>query len=281
MRKQYQTYPLYAERLKRKPLRMVETTDTEPISFRDLLFVVQQLVLHTIFKLQQFYALRIKTIQVSNPIVMLLILLFFVLYRNHHLLGEGSKKTEIWKDEDKVAKGETRLGFAIPAKSAEKAKINKFAPASIKELSEVDVKHYIQRFSKVAVDEMYRYGVPASISLAQAIIESRCGNSTLSRNNNNHFGVKCFSKNCTEGHCTNHNDDNHKDFFRNFDSAWQSWRMHSELLSTGKYKKLADHGTDYRKWAAGLEICGYASDKTYSEKLVSVIEKYDLHQFDL
>lgn len=283
MRKHYQTFPLYAEKTKRKPMRMLETADDHSITLQQLFFVLQKLLVQSLLQLKEFYLLRIKTIQVTNPIVLMLILLFFVLYRNHNLLGESAnKRNEIWKEEEKTVKTNNgKFGFVAPNSSPIKKNINPYAPVSTKELSDADVKNYVKRFSKVAIDEMYRYGVPASISLAQAIIESRCGNSTLARNNNNHFGVKCFSKKCADGHCTNHNDDHHKDFFRNFDSAWESWRVHSELLTNGKYKKLTDYGTNYKKWATGLASCGYASDKGYSDKLIAVIEKYKLNQFDL
>lgn len=283
MRKHYQTYPLHAEKFKRKSIRIMDTNDEGTITFKDFLTVLHRLIVQSLQYLNEFYLLRIKTIQVTNPLVLMLILLFFVLYRNHNLLGESNaRKTEIWKEDEKATKTNNgKFGFEATTKSVDKKAINPYAPASAKELAEADVKNYIRRFSKVAVDEMYRFGVPASISLAQAIIESRCGNSTLARNNNNHFGVKCFSKKCTEGHCTNHNDDNHKDFFRNFDSAWESWRVHSEMLTNGKYKKLTDYGTNYKKWANGLENCGYASDKDYSEKLIGIIERYNLNQYDL
>lgn len=143
-----------------------------------------------------------------------------------------------------------------------------------------DPRMYIQRFARVARIEMKRYGIPASISLAQGLIESRAGTSRLAKNANNHFGIKCFSKKCKAGHCMNASDDHHKDFFRKFGAAWDSWRAHSELLANGRYRRLKKYGRDYRKWAQGLEQLGYATDRTYAEKLVGVIEKYDLHRYD-
>ena len=143
-----------------------------------------------------------------------------------------------------------------------------------------EAQEYIERYSDIARKEQAQYGVPASISLAQGLIESRAGTSKLAKNNNNHFGIKCFSRHCRKGHCSNFTDDTHKDFFRKFESSWGSWREHSLLLSRGRYKSLHKHGTDYRKWAYGLKSIGYATDRTYAEKLIGVIEKYDLHQFD-
>lgn len=143
-----------------------------------------------------------------------------------------------------------------------------------------DAEEYVTRFQKIAIDEMKKFGIPASISLAQGLIESRYGTSKLAVNNNNHFGIKCFSKQCGKGHCSNFTDDTHKDFFRKFKSPWESWRAHSQLLSSGRYLKLKKYGRDYRKWAYGLKSVGYATDRTYAEKLINVIEKYDLHKYD-
>ena len=148
------------------------------------------------------------------------------------------------------------------------------------QLFSVAAKKYIDRYAEMARKEQREFGIPASISLAQGLIESRAGTSKLAVGNNNHFGMKCFARNCRKGHCTNHTDDTHKDFFRKFPSAWESWREHSRMLSKGRYAKLKRHGTDYRKWAYGLKSVGYATDRTYAEKLIGVIEKYDLHRFD-
>lgn len=157
---------------------------------------------------------------------------------------------------------------------------NEFAPIAPSGLMDEKTKAYIERFEKTAVTEMDVYGIPASIKLAQGLIESRAGESRLAVNNNNHFGMKCFSRSCKKGHCTNHSDDSHKDFFRNYDSAWESWRAHSKLLANGKYKKLAKHGKDYKAWAVGLQKAGYATDKNYARKLIGVIERYKLYKYD-
>ncbi len=142
------------------------------------------------------------------------------------------------------------------------------------------VNRYVERFSSVAIQEMRKFGVPASIALAQGLVESRFGTSTLAVKNNNHFGIKCFSKNCRPGHCTNLEDDHHKDFFRKYATAWESWRAHSILISTGRYARLKRHGKNYRAWAKGLEELGYATDRNYSAKLIGIIERYNLHRFD-
>jgi flagellum-specific peptidoglycan hydrolase FlgJ len=141
-------------------------------------------------------------------------------------------------------------------------------------------KAYIKNYSELAQEQQRKYKIPASITLAQGLIEGKAGTSKLAKGNNNHFGMKCFSRNCKKGHCTNHKDDSHKDFFRKYKNVRESFEAHSQLLSKKSYAKLKQYGNDYRKYAYGLKSCGYATDKTYAEKLIGVIEKYDLHRFD-
>lgn len=157
---------------------------------------------------------------------------------------------------------------------------NPFAPASPEMLADKPTADYIKRFKNTAVGEMHKYGIPASIKMAQALIESRAGNSRLATQNNNHFGMKCFSKKCSKGHCTNFLDDHHKDFFRKYGSPWDSWRAHSLLLTGKRYKGLQKHGKDYEKWAVGLKAAGYATDKKYHTKLIAMIKKYKLYELD-
>lgn len=141
-------------------------------------------------------------------------------------------------------------------------------------------KAYIRRFRDVAKTEMDKYGIPASVKMAQALHESQAGTSRLATKNNNHFGIKCFSSNCKKGHCANFSDDHHKDFFRNYSSAWESWRAHSQMIAGGKYKKLINDGKDYKAWAKGLKELGYATDPRYEQKLLNYIEKYKLYTLD-
>lgn len=171
--------------------------------------------------------------------------------------------------------------LAKPKKSGPKAvEKNDAAPVGVRQIGKGNAEGYIKRYANIAVQEMKKYGIPASISLAQGLVESRFGTSTLAVRNNNHFGMKCFLKNCRPGHCSNHNDDHHKDFFRKYKNPWESWRAHSQMLANGRYAKLKKHGRNYRAWARGLEQLGYATDPTYSEKIIGVIERYDLHRFD-
>lgn len=137
---------------------------------------------------------------------------------------------------------------------------------------------YVKRFAKVAQFESGKYGIPASIKLAQALLESDAGDSRLARSNNNHFGIKCFSRKCAKGHCSNFTDDSHKDFFRKYDSAWLSFRDHSLFLQRERYRHLKKiPKTDYKAWAVGLKEAGYATDRKYAEKLISIIKTLKLN----
>ena len=141
---------------------------------------------------------------------------------------------------------------------------------------------YIRRFAKVAQAEMEKFGIPASITLAQGLLESNVGESKLATHNKNHFGIKCFSRSCKKGHCSNFTDDSHKDFFRIYKSSWDSYRAHSLLLKgSSRYQPLFQlNRKDYRGWAHGLKKAGYATDKRYGEKLINLIDDLDLHQYD-
>jgi flagellum-specific peptidoglycan hydrolase FlgJ len=140
---------------------------------------------------------------------------------------------------------------------------------------------YVKRFVKIAQTETEKFGIPTSIILAQGILESNAGGSRLATSNNNHFGIKCFSRVCKKGHCSNFTDDSHKDFFKVYQSPWQSFRDHSLLLKRFHYRKLFNlDKKDYRNWAIGLQKLGYATDQHYAESLIRTIEDLDLAKLD-
>jgi flagellum-specific peptidoglycan hydrolase FlgJ len=162
---------------------------------------------------------------------------------------------------------------------------NPFAPTDAKDIATMEVTAFIDRYSKIAVAEMDKFQIPASISMGQAIIESRAGKSILATKNNNMFGIKCFLKpganaTCGKTHCTNHFDDSGKDFFRKYENGWDSWREHSQFLTKDRYQPLFKAGKDYKAWAKGLREFGYATDPDYEKKLISVIERYKLYKLD-
>ncbi len=139
---------------------------------------------------------------------------------------------------------------------------------------------YIQKWAPTAVREMYRSGVPASITLAQGILESRYGLSSLATEGNNHFGIKCHKD--WKGKTMRYDDDAKGECFRVYDSADESFRDHSDFLRyRDRYKFLFDlKTTDYKGWAYGLKKAGYATDPNYPAKLVKYIEDYKLYEYD-
>ena len=143
-----------------------------------------------------------------------------------------------------------------------------------------DQEKYISQYAELAVKEMYRSGVPASITLAQGLLESGNGKSVLAVKGNNHFGIKCH-KGWT-GKSMRHDDDRKNECFRVYDSPEESFRDHSDFLRyRDRYSFLFDFRiTDYKSWAHGLKKAGYATDPSYPQKLIRIIEEYDLHKYD-
>ena len=139
---------------------------------------------------------------------------------------------------------------------------------------------YIQKWAPTAVREMYRSGVPASITLAQGILESRYGLSSLATEGNNHFGIKCHKD--WKGKSMRYDDDAKGECFRVYDSADESFQDHSDFLRyRDRYKFLFDlKTTDYKGWAYGLKKAGYATDPGYPAKLIKYIEDYKLYEYD-
>ena len=141
---------------------------------------------------------------------------------------------------------------------------------------------YINRYSSIAIKEMRAYGVPASITMAQAILESEGGKSVLSQKTNNHFGIKGNKKYCLTKKCVKHEDDSKDDVFKVYPSVWESYRDHSLLLQTDRYKFLHNlPKEDYVGWAYGLKDAGYATDKNYPKKLIKIIEELELYYLDI
>ncbi|RZJ19893.1 MAG: LysM peptidoglycan-binding domain-containing protein [Acinetobacter sp.] len=138
---------------------------------------------------------------------------------------------------------------------------------------------YIEAFKAVAIEEMNKYGIPASITLAQGISESGSGNSTLAKYANNHFGIKCTSD--WKGKAYYKDDDQSNDCFRVYKDARESYKDHSEFLKRKRYSFLFElDKNDYRNWAIGLKTAGYATNPKYADMLISIIEKYKLNLYD-
>ena len=141
------------------------------------------------------------------------------------------------------------------------------------------VQNYIDTYSQTAQDEMQAYGIPASITLAQGILESGAGFGELTSRANNHFGIKCHNWN---GDRVYHDDDRSQECFRKYKDPSESFRDHSLFLKNRKrYAKLFTYKKDdYRSWARGLKAAGYATDPKYPVKLISIIERFGLASYD-
>ena len=139
---------------------------------------------------------------------------------------------------------------------------------------------YIKKSRDIAVEEMRKYHIPASITLAQGLLESGAGQSTLARKSNNHFGIKCGSD--WDGKSVRYDDDARNECFRAYKHPKQSYEDHSKFLaSRSRYAFLFKLKiTDYKGWAKGLKKAGYATDRRYAQRLIDIIELYDLHQYD-
>ena len=139
---------------------------------------------------------------------------------------------------------------------------------------------YIKKFAPAAVKNMRFYRIPASITLAQGVLESGYGEGTLAKKANNHFGIKCHKG--WKGKSITHDDDEKDECFRSYKNPLKSYRDHSLfLVDRDRYKDLFElKRKDYKGWARGLKAAGYATDPKYAEKLISLIERFNLTRFD-
>lgn len=150
--------------------------------------------------------------------------------------------------------------------------------ASAQQHRNPDYDAYIEKYSWIAVEQMGIYRIPASITLAQGLLESGAGKSDLARRGNNHFGIKCHG---WTGKKQYHDDDANGECFRVYNNARESFEDHSRFLLKDRYSRLFSYDiTDYRAWAHGLKACGYATSPTYANSLISIIERYELYRFD-
>jgi len=140
--------------------------------------------------------------------------------------------------------------------------------------------NYVDLYKQWAINEMERVGIPASITLAQGILESDCGNSELATEGNNHFGIKCHSD--WSGETIYHDDDKNQECFRKYTSAYDSFKDHSNFIKDkSRYASLFSlDKNDYKGWARGLRAAGYATDPTYADKLITIIEEMGLDAYD-
>ena len=170
--------------------------------------------------------------------------------------------------------------LAIPFLLASCSVMQQTAAVSSQAQSKDAFANYIARYGNLAVDQMKKYGIPASITLAQGLLESDAGRSTLAVKCNNHFGIKCHSD--WTGRKMYHDDDARQECFRCYSDADDSYRDHSLFLVNGsRYQSLFKLSvTDYKGWAKGLKAAGYATSPTYADKLIEIIERYGLDRYD-
>lgn len=152
-------------------------------------------------------------------------------------------------------------------------------PALKRQPAPQHIERYIKKYLQTAQEEADLYNIPVAITLAQGIIESNCGRSSLAKKHNNHFGVK-WHRGRKERYAV-YRDDTPTDRFVVYRSAWWSYRDHSRLLTSRHYRHLTKlKRTDYKGWAKGLKKCGYATAPHYATALINIIETYQLDKYD-
>lgn len=167
----------------------------------------------------------------------------------------------------------------VPAPKTRQAESAKAGESKIPEIKNYTAISYIERFKQIAIREMNNSGIPASITLAQGILESGNGNSELALEGNNHFGIKCTPE--WKGKTMLKDDDQKDDCFRVYKTPEESFKDHTEFLKRKRYAPLFElDKNDYRGWATGLKAAGYATNPRYAELLISLIERYNLNRFD-
>ena len=224
---------------------------------------------------------RIRTYFKNRPFpwfrVALILLLTYVIFQKEWQFQVNMRSPiHLFAEEEEGDKEDA------PFSIANLAQATKFSPEKstsnlVPKLSDQEVTAYINRFKKVALVEMQKYNIPASIKMGQAILASEAGKNSLATQYNNHFGILCreVESNCQKVHLGNQ-----ANLVNSYQSAWESWRAHSKLLVEIPFVQLQQYGKNYKKWAAGLEQLGYGNSKNYANKLIQVIERYRLYKLD-
>lgn len=197
----------------------------------------------------------------------------------------GSKKKTVTKQPDKENIDRRQRNYLERTKPKEKNTESEPTKTVVKEPEpeasyEDVVAIYIENYSEIVKDEMRQYGIPASIKMAQGILESGAGRGDLAKRSNNHFGIKCHT--VWTGDRVYHDDDELQECFRKYNDPKYSFRDHSLFLtSRSRYNDLFQlKKDDYRRWARGLKKAGYATDPKYPDKLIGIIERYQLYKLD-
>lgn len=199
------------------------------------------------------------------------------------LVGCNAAKSPIITTKDKNSKQTT-----VPTNSTKKTSVahKKQVPTEVIESTSKTIvtsdliNGYIFNYKDIAMNNMKNFGIPASIILAQGILESGAGLGKLAATANNHFGIKCYTD--WTGETTLHDDDASQECFRKYNNPEESYQDHAAIVSKrSRYASLFKLAQgDYKAWAKGLKAAGYATDPKYPDKLISYIERYNLHQYD-
>lgn len=179
----------------------------------------------------------------------------------------------------KKQRSKPQVQSPVPTPKPSQTESAKAGESQIPEIKNYTAVSYIERFKQIAIREMNNSGIPASITLAQGILESGNGNSELALKGNNHFGIKCTPE--WKGKTMLKDDDQKDDCFRVYKTPEESFKDHTEFLKRKRYAPLFElDKNDYRGWATGLKAAGYATNPRYAELLISLIERYNLNRFD-
>jgi len=221
----------------------------------------------------------------TDKLIMRKLIAFLLLLSSFSLLANSEFPKELFSD--RYLNEATSVNLHLLSNSAySKKNRTQFFESPVKWATNQAFNHYIDQHKDIAIREMQRTGVPASIKLAQALLESNAGRSTLAVKANNHFGIKCGSK--WKGKTYYRKDDDYKkgrlvkSCFRKYKKSKESFVAHSNFLKDNmRYGGLFHlNRKDYEKWAKGLKKAGYATSKTYDKKLIKLIKEYRLHQYD-
>jgi len=264
------------KRIQKNELTVEDFLPTLEMLLNRLLLIIQKLLIALKYRFFKMLDKLFEDIEVPWLKIIAVLLIGYIIMKKDFQFNMAFNSPFSLFTDDQYSNNEYAKATTFSALES-----NPYAPVSANTLQEKKALAFINKYKEMAITEMKKFGIPASIKMAQALIESRAGQSRLALNNNNYFGMKCFSSKCKKGHCTNATDDHHKDFFRKYQNVQESWRAHSSLISQGRYASLSQFGNDYKKWATGLKKAGYATDKNYAKKLINTIEKYKLYQLDL
>ena len=207
---------------------------------------------------------------------LLTLALYMVFQKDMHFQVNMKSPNHLFSD-DRSHKGEpTALSMSLTHPDGPSQPMTSKAIASLN-LADDKVQAYIDRFSRIAIMEMQKFQIPASIKMGQGLLASRAGENMLATKFNNHFGTLCAD---VETACGQFTSGNTNVQVKKYVSAWEGWREHSTMISTGPYGELKKHGKDYKKWAEGIAKIGYGNNQSYSQQLIAVIEQYQLYKLD-